>query len=674
MTVGALLLATVCPFRRRLVVVIVVITLHHFVATALCLSLDQLFVGCVAAIADIVERITDRSADGRVMSSAVADGRHLSLELIQGGHVFGGDQMRQCVADMGLPCVQCLQNSAINIKHKTQKIKNLLQLSGNGWARVSGLSAGGVHPMWAHVKVVNVCLKRRQAIRPVREAVVVNAVAKRAASVGLRECAHILADTLVTARVCPVPLRRRPHAITARIANWFAGLVSRAPDYPLQQIQSQNMAFYKGNNDLLGDETDIAILVSKLQGMNLLADLLVPYTDYNHVDFGIQKHNNLYLNSYAFDFRSTDGLVKILPDIYRDTPQLIKSRGFKYQKYKVTTDDGYNLVNPYWRGKTKPLLLWHQLAFSSDIWLFSSPGYLSPNGVYSEQNGTLVNNCGNSLTSNIAFTLSSCGYDVWLGNTRGNRYSNTHQNPTWDKLWNYTFTETASIAYIGHSMGTTSMLTLLSLIPDFERHIRPIILLAPIAYLSNTGSIVRLLTPLITILARLVAPLGLPETLMRYIGQYLCTQPVIGSVCAAIVYEFVGYDSYADDPDLMPTLVGKALDNVSTKIYLQYGQFIVDGRFHEFDYGPEDNIGHYGQPMAPDYPVDKIRSKNMAFYVGNADLLGDKTDVQKLVSRLRVKLLEDLLVPYADWNHIDFAVNKHTNRYLNGRVVGVLDY
>ncbi|CAG2104797.1 unnamed protein product [Medioppia subpectinata] len=435
---------------------------------------------------------------------------------------------------------------------------------------------------------------------------------------------------------------------------------SRAPDYPLQQIQSQNMAFYKGNNDLLGDETDIAILVSKLQ-VNLLADLLVPYTDYNHVDFGIQKHNNIYLNGYAFD------------------PQSIKSRGFKYQKYKVTTDDGYNLgifriVNPYWRGETKPLLLWHQLAFSSDIWLFSSPGYLSPNGVYSEQNGTLVNNCGNSLTSNIAFTLSSCGYDVWLGNTRGNRYSNTHQNPTWDKLWNYTFTETASIAYIGHSMGTTSMLTLLSLIPDFERHIRPIILLAPIAHLSNTGSIVRLFTPLVSILHRLVAPLGLPQTLMRYIGQYLCTQPVIGSVCAAIVYEFVGYDSYADDPDLMPTLVAKALDNVSSKIYLQYGQFILDGRFHEFDYGPEDNIGHYGQPMAPDYPVDKIRSKNMAFYVGNADLLGDITDVQKLVSRLRVKLLEDLLVPYADWNHIDFAVNKHTNRYLNGRVVGVLDY
>ncbi|CAG2104798.1 unnamed protein product [Medioppia subpectinata] len=72
-------------------------------------------------------------------------------------------------------------------------------------------------------------------------------------------------------------------------------------------------------------------------------------------------------------------------------PQLIKSRGFKSTNYRVTTDDGYNLgifriVNPYWRGETIPILLWHGIGISSDFWLFSSAGYLSTNGVYSEQN------------------------------------------------------------------------------------------------------------------------------------------------------------------------------------------------------------------------------------------------------------------------------------------------
>ena len=83
------------------------------------------------------------------------------------------------------------------------------------------------------------------------------------------------------------------------------------------------------------------------------------------------------------------------------------------------------IVNPYYRNRTKPspVLFWHGIATSSLIWLFNNVGHLDKRGVYSEMNGQLVNDCVNRFTSNLPFSLSACGYDVWLGNTRGTRFA-----------------------------------------------------------------------------------------------------------------------------------------------------------------------------------------------------------------------------------------------------------
>ncbi|CAG2174168.1 unnamed protein product, partial [Oppiella nova] len=385
--------------------------------------------------------------------------------------------------------------------------------------------------------------------------------------------------------------------------------------------------------------------------------------------------------------------IVVIRDIIE--PQLISSRGFDCENHTVTTDDGYilgifRIVNNKWKGDTKPILLWHGLGASSDLWLVLNDGQLSRDGIYSEQNGSVVNNCHKELTSNIAFTLSACGYDVWLGNSRGTRYSNTHIDPDMDNFWNYTLTELgvydvkntieyilkqtnkASLPYIGHSMGSTIMFVLLSLEPDFQRYIKPFLAFAPIVFMGNTGSIIRLLTPLVSLLSFLVIPLGLPQELAQFIAQFICANAVTQPICAALMYSYEGFNPFLQWPVLIlqnsiPVTIAKSLELSSSKIFLQYGQFILDDRFHKFDYGPIQNIQVYGQPMAPDYPLDKIASNYIGLYKGSNDLLSDLTDVNKLVSRLKVPLVDNYLVPYPLWNHGDPVTSMFDNFFLNGQ-------
>jgi pimeloyl-ACP methyl ester carboxylesterase len=97
--------------------------------------------------------------------------------------------------------------------------------------------------------------------------------------------------------------------------------------------------------------------------------------------------------------------------------------------------------------------------------------------------------------------MANAGFDVWLGNNRGNALSWNHTflNRWTTEYWEFTWQDMAAydlpamigytlnhtrydkLVYIGHSEGTTQMFAELSDVPEFADKISLFIGLAPVA-------------------------------------------------------------------------------------------------------------------------------------------------------------------------------------------------
>ncbi|XP_077534433.1 gastric triacylglycerol lipase-like [Haemaphysalis longicornis] len=160
------------------------------------------------------------------------------------------------------------------------------------------------------------------------------------------------------------------------------------------------------------------------------------------------------------------------PDVCRNTRQLITSKGYPAQEYSVVTKDGYILKMhriPHGRegrgaGRRPVVFLQHGLLCSSADWVI------------------------NMSHQSLAFILADAGYDVWMGNVRGNTYSRHILFPRRSKrFWDFSFDQMAAIDlptmidfvlrrslktklfYVGHSQGTMILFALLASKPRYNR-------------------------------------------------------------------------------------------------------------------------------------------------------------------------------------------------------------
>lgn len=184
------------------------------------------------------------------------------------------------------------------------------------------------------------------------------------------------------------------------------------------------------------------------------------------------------------------------------------------ERHTVTTDDNYILTMhriPYspktGNSANRPVaFLMHGMLSSSSDWVLMGP------------------------ERSLAYMLADAGYDVWMGNARGNTYSKAHKYwPTfWQIFWNFSWneigiydvpamidyvlaqTDQTQVQYVGHSQGTTVYLVMVSEKPAYNDKIKSAHLLGPAAYMGNMKS------PL----TRAFAPiLGQPNAIVELAGS-----------------------------------------------------------------------------------------------------------------------------------------------------------
>lgn len=132
------------------------------------------------------------------------------------------------------------------------------------------------------------------------------------------------------------------------------------------------------------------------------------------------------------------------------------------------------------------------------------PAILLQHGLFSNSDCYLTSGPDNSL----AYLLADAGYDVWLGNARGNIYSrnNTKISINHPYFWRFSWHEIGvydvasmidyiiektgekQIHYAGHSQGTTVYFVLMSERPEYNDKIKSAHMLAPCTWMGHGKS------------------------------------------------------------------------------------------------------------------------------------------------------------------------------------------
>ncbi|XP_059046148.1 lipase 3-like [Achroia grisella] len=362
--------------------------------------------------------------------------------------------------------------------------------------------------------------------------------------------------------------------------------------------------------------------------------------------------------------------LKSEPTALMSTSQLGILHGKRVESHVVNTKDGYLLTihrisdtveSSVVNRTSQTVLLHHGLLGSSADWIL-----LGPN-------------------KSLPYILSNSGYDVWMTNARGNYYSRGHftKRVHSAEFWQFTFQEMGQydlpavidyirkikntskpINYIGHSMGATALLVLLSTVPKYNDYLRIAILLAPLVFMANIQGPLKVLTSLSA------RP---PEQLLKIIGEgeFIPSRKIMPWVSSKYCQ---GPKIYCNNPLLFlsgipqekawsTSFIARLLYHVpaggSTNTILHYGQLAESAKFHSFgDISGEFNLSRVSVPIA--------------MFSSSDDWLATVPDVLKLYFSIKSPI-DHYIIKGKNLSHTEFVWGSEADTLVFIKVIEFLE-
>lgn len=302
---------------------------------------------------------------------------------------------------------------------------------------------------------------------------------------------------------------------------------------------------------------------------------------------------------------------------------------YPWESHHITTEDNYILrtfriqaMNTEITSGKPVVFLQHGTLDSADDWII------------------------NEEDNSIGLRLANAGYDVWIGNSRGNKYSlNTSVKMSQKDYWNFSFQEMAwydvpanikyvleqtgkdDLIYFGHSQGTTAMFASLSdkKTRDYvNSKVSKYIALAPVTYLANCPSVFYNMmawqAPNIEIMSKTwgvydMSPGTCSETSKD--AEFRAALCAIAKPFCLAGLELTDADPRYDNIKRLPYFQKHTPSGSSLKQFYHYTQWIrqLPGKykFQKYDYGYYLNREHYGTEIAPEWDMSHITTKVRAW-------------------------------------------------------------
>lgn len=332
---------------------------------------------------------------------------------------------------------------------------------------------------------------------------------------------------------------------------------------------------------------------------------------------------------------------------------IVRLSGYIVKEHVVTTGDGYLLVLHKLEKPTssksggKVVYFHHGLLTNSELFVI-----------------------GSEHKKNLLYILVDLGYEVWLGNNRGNKYSRKHLTilARDEKFWNFSLDEFASydipnsinyirgfynqeklVNYIGFSQGCSQLFAALSLTPSLNKSLDTFIGLSPALIPKSSNSIFDII----------VAKSANNNNFLYHIFGRKAVLPSVSfwsSVFYSTVYQRIidislnllfGWSGSKVEEKQKVCGYPHLFSNSSVKSLIHWFQIIHSGRFQMFDES-EGGLAYFSARsklkscrVAP-FPIGHHLDVKTVLFYGTNDQFVDLEETEKLITGENEKMKTQL--------------------------------